>query len=129
LRIVRRNFGRRVETKSALFPGYVFVWIELQWSTARWAPGVRTLIMDGEGPAVVADHIIASIREREVGGLIELPKRRLRRGDPVRIIQGVFKDHLALYQEQTAHERIAVLLSLLGAQRRIEVGRDAIELV
>jgi transcription antitermination factor NusG len=125
---VRRSFGRK-ETEPALFPGYIFVAVELQWRSARWAPGVRALIMDGERPAVVGDHIINEIRQREVDGLIELPKRPLRRGDPVRVTRGIFRDQLALYQGQAPHERIAILLTLLGSPRRIELPRDAIEAI
>ena len=29
--------GRRVEVNPPLFPGYLFIWAELQWSRARWA--------------------------------------------------------------------------------------------
>ena len=45
-------------TSEALFPTYTFVTVELQWHTVRWAPGVVALLMNGNGPARVADHII-----------------------------------------------------------------------
>jgi hypothetical protein len=32
--------SRDRERSTRLFPGYAFVWIELQWHAARWAPGV-----------------------------------------------------------------------------------------
>ena len=50
---------------AATFPGYLFVWVELQWHPARWAPGVAALIMDGVGPAEVPDSVIVAIRSRE----------------------------------------------------------------
>ena len=31
LRVHKMVHGRRIELRSALFPGYAFVWIELQW--------------------------------------------------------------------------------------------------
>jgi Transcription termination factor nusG len=67
LRQHRVSRGRRVEP--ALFPGYAFVLIELQWHAARWAPGVTRIVLDGAAPARVPDTVIAEIRSRERGGL------------------------------------------------------------
>jgi transcriptional antiterminator RfaH len=126
LRQRRISRGRRIETTPALFPGYAFVLIELQWHAARWAPGVTRIVLDGAVPAKVPDRIIAEIRSRERGGLVQLPPR-LKRGDRVRILRGPFSEQLALYQEQTAHERVAVLLSLLGGRQRVTLPRGDVE--
>jgi transcriptional antiterminator RfaH len=104
--------------------------VELQWHAARWCPGILAIIMDGVTPARVPDHIITEIRSRERGDLIELPKPPgLARGDRVRITSGAFADHLAIYQGQTAHDRVAVLLQLLGGRQRTELPASAIERV
>ena len=58
--------GRAVVRTPLLFPGYLFVWIELQWHAARWAPGVVRLVMNGVGPAAVPEGVIAQLKEREV---------------------------------------------------------------
>jgi transcriptional antiterminator RfaH len=126
-RVVR---GRRVEASPPLFPGYCFIAIVLQWHGARWCPGVLNLLMDGERPARVPDAVIAELRGRERNGLVELTKPpRFRCGDRVRIVHGPFREHLALYAGQAAHERVAVLLQLLGGQQRTELSADAVELV
>ncbi len=85
--------------------------------------------MDGVSPARVADSVIDEIRSRERNGLVELPKRRLRAGDAVRIWRGPFAGHLALYAGVSSRERVAVLLSLLGAQRRLLLAEKDIEAV
>jgi len=51
LRQQRVGRGRRVLATPPLFPGYCFIQIELQWHTARWAPGVVRLVLDGVQPA------------------------------------------------------------------------------
>jgi transcriptional antiterminator RfaH len=123
-RVVR---GRRVEVKAPLFPGYCFVFIVAQWYSARWCPGVVTLIMDGIAPARVPIYVIDEIRFRERDGAIELPKLpRLAPGDQVRITSGPFVDHLALYAGQSSHDRVAVLLRFLGSQQRTELSVSAI---
>lgn len=96
LRERRTIRGRRVEVKPPLFPGYAFVFVELQWHAARWCPGILAIIMDGPTPARVPDRIIAEIRSRERGGCVELPKPPgMQRGDRVRITTGAFSGHLA----------------------------------
>jgi len=130
LREHRRIRGRSVEIRPPLFPGYIFILIVLQWSAARYSPGIATLVMNGGGPARVPDCVIDEIRSRERNGLIELPKPPgLARGDRVRIVRGPFTDHLALYQGQTSQDRVAVLLTLLGGRHRTELPASAIERV
>jgi transcriptional antiterminator RfaH len=103
-----------------LFPGYAFVLIELQWHAARWSPGVLRLVLDGVQPAKVPDKVIIELKGREKNGLVTLaPPPGLRPGDRVLIKHGPFTDHLGLYEGQMPHERVAVLLTLFGARRRI----------
>jgi transcriptional antiterminator RfaH len=66
--------GRKVVRTPLLFPGYLFVLIELQWHRAQRVPGVVRLVLNGGTPAAVPDGVIASLRRREVGGLIEFAK-------------------------------------------------------
>jgi transcriptional antiterminator RfaH len=54
LRVRKMVRGRRLELQPALFPGYIFVQIQLQWHTARWSPGIVGIIMDGDVPAKFA---------------------------------------------------------------------------
>jgi transcriptional antiterminator RfaH len=128
LRDHRVRGGRRVETSPPLFPGYAFVVVQLQWVDACYAPGVVRLVLDGERPARVPDRIIEDLRKRERNGLIELPRARgLRAGDRLRVLRGPFAGHLALYAGQAPHERVAVLLALLGGQRRVTLPKGDLE--
>jgi transcriptional antiterminator RfaH len=128
LRSERVAYGRRMEVRPPLFPGYAFLVIVLQWHRARWCPGVLNLIMNGAAPARVPDSVISEIRARERDGLVELPESRgFKPGDRVRIISGPFREYLALYVGQAAHERVAVLLQLLGGRQRTQLPADAIE--
>jgi transcriptional antiterminator RfaH len=130
LRAHRMVHGRRVELRPALFPGYAFVWIVAQqWYAARWSPGVLGLIMDGTSPARVPEAVITEIRRREVGGLIELARRGIRRGDRVRILRGPFEGHLAIYHNSKPRDRIEVLLQLLGSTQRATLASLDVELV
>jgi transcriptional antiterminator RfaH len=110
---------------AALFPGYAFVLIELQWHAARWSPGVLRLVLDGMQPAKVPNKVIADLKRRERNGLVELPPPPgLCRGDTVRITRGLLVGQLAVFDGMRPHERVAVLLQLLG---RVELpARDVV---
>jgi transcriptional antiterminator RfaH len=129
LRDRRIRHSRKIELRPALFPGYCFVLIELQWHTARWAVGTLGLIMDGIQPAKVPDPVIEEIRSREgAGGLIELaPPAPLRRGVRVRILRGPFAGHLAIYADMKPRERVEILLQLLGAEHKVTLPKGDIE--
>src|SRR5262249_14094029 len=124
----RIRFGRTIENRPALFPGYAFVLIQLQWHTARWSPGTLGLIMDGARPAKVADDVIAEIRRRETNGLIELPPPPpLWRGARVRILRGPLSGHLAIFADMRPRERVEILLQLLGGEQRVTLAKKDID--
>jgi len=130
LRLERRSHGRRIVTKPPLFPSYVFVAIVSGWWAARWCPHVVRLILNGATPAVVADSVIDEIRSRERGGLVELPKPAgFNPGDRVRVLAGPLQGHLGLYAGQRPHERVLVLLALLGGEQRVTLAKKDIEVV
>jgi transcriptional antiterminator RfaH len=121
--------GRRTKVISALFPGYAFVRIALQWHAACWCPGVVRLVVDGLRPAKVPEKVIKDIRDRERGGIIELPWRGPKRGDRVRILSGPFRGHLATYADMAGHERVAVLLKIFGGQQRVTLAERDVEVI
>jgi transcriptional antiterminator RfaH len=129
LRTHRMVHGRKLELRPALFPGYLFVLVEAQWYCARWSPGVISLIMDGITPARLPQNAIDEIRRREVGGLIELERQGIKRGDKVRILRGPFKDHLAIYSDSRSRDQVEVLLQLLGGAQRATLESLDVKLV
>jgi len=130
LREHRRSHGRKIIATPPLFPGYLFVWVVRGWWDARWSAGVRRLVMDGEQPARVPENVIAEIKSREVGGFVELPRPRgLVPGMRVRVTSGPLHDQIGLLGALRPHERVLVLLQLLGGERPVELGRNAIEVM
>ena len=86
--------------------------------------------MDGLQPAHVPDDVITEIRGRERNGLVELPKvRGLAPGTRVRVISGPLSEQIGLLAALRPHERVLVLLQLLGGERPVELARGAIEAI
>jgi transcriptional antiterminator RfaH len=85
-------------------------------------------VLDGAAPARVPDAVIAEIRSRERGGLVELPPR-FRRGDRVRVLNGPLAGHVGLYAGMRPRERIEVLLAILGGAQRVTMAQGDIEAV
>jgi transcriptional antiterminator RfaH len=122
--------GRKIVRTPPLFRGYAFVLVVSAWWSARWSPGVAGLIMNGEQPAVVSDQIIDEIRSRERNGLVELVRPRgLRPGTRVRVISGPLSERIGMLALLKPHERVVVLLQMLGGQQRVDLAQSAIEAI
>ena len=125
----RAKGGRRIVQFRPLFPSYALIALENgRWWDARWSIGVAAIIMSGDEPARLSDQIVDEIRGRERNGAVELPRRDgFKPGDPVKILQGPLQGLCGLYQRQRPHERVLVLLTLLGGAQRVELARAAVE--
>jgi len=103
----RSRSGRKITVTPPLFPGYLFLWVVSGWWDARWSPGVVRLIMDGVLP-----------RSR---GFVP--------GMRVRVVSGLLQNQIGLLGTLRPHERVLVLLHLLGGQQRVELAQSAIEVM
>lgn len=128
----RRRHARRSESIPApLFPRYLFVSFDRQVQRRRSIQstiGVSQLVCNGEAPASVPEEIIAELRGREnEGGFVRLERRpRFARGDQMRVVDGIFDACLGLFEDMVDHERVAILLDLLGRKVRVVLHGDAI---
>jgi transcriptional antiterminator RfaH len=122
---IRRVSARKSNDTAALFPGYAFVFIELQWHAAYWSPGVSRLILNGQRPARVPDKVISELRGRERNGLVMLPRKPgmapFAPGDKLRVKAGPLTGLHGIYAGMTPRERVLVLLSMLGGEARVEL--------
>jgi transcriptional antiterminator RfaH len=128
----RRSHARKVDTVARpLFPRYLFVAIDIaaqRWRSIQSTLGVSHLVCWSGHPASVENGVIDALKAREgESGFIKLARRfDFAPGDRVRITEGAFVDSLALVEGVNDHERVAVLLNLLGRKVRVFVGADLI---
>lgn len=79
-------------------------------------------------PLAVAGEVVEALRRRENGaGFVKLDQRpHFSMGQKIRVLEGVFTDLLGLYDGMPDHDRVAVLLDLLGRKVRILVDAEAV---
>jgi transcription antitermination factor NusG len=129
LRALRVSHGRKIETRPLLFPGYTFVLIERGWYAASKSPGLIGLVMaDPTTPAKLSDAVIAGIRSREIGGLVDLPPPpEPKVGKPLRVVSGPLAGRQVLYAGMRPKERIEVLMVMLGSIQRVALPVASLE--
>jgi transcriptional antiterminator RfaH len=127
-----RHARRRALMLRPLFPRYLFVGLDRL--TQRWRPirstcGVVGLVASGDEPVPVAAGILEGLRRQESDGAFDLlsPVRRLRAGDAVRVTEGPFADLVGRLLGMADHERVFVLLELLGRTVRAEIPALAVD--
>jgi len=123
--------GRRYQVIESLFPRYLFV--ELAAGGQDWAPirstrGAVGLVRLGQEAATMPAAVIEDLRRRcDANGIVQLAGAiDYEPNDPVEITDGALAGYRALFQARTGAERVAVLLTLLNHERRVEVAESAI---
>jgi transcriptional antiterminator RfaH len=129
-----RHARRRALVLRPLFPRYLFVGLDRltqRWRPIRSTPGVVGLVISGDEPVAVATEIVETLRRRECDGAFDLlsPAQQLRAGDQIRVTHGPFEDIVGRLLGMADHERVYVLLDLLGRAVRAEVPAMAVEAV
>lgn len=130
----RRNKANRrkqsVDRKFPLFPGYLFVRVDIsgEFRKLAFAHGVTGVVKFGDVPAVVGEEVIHSIQARYKNGLVVLsPPSSLIPGQVVHIAEGPFRGFEAIFeQELNGLERVALLLRAVTYQGRIVVSRTSL---
>jgi transcriptional antiterminator RfaH len=124
-RTIRR---KRCLVTRPLFPRYLFARFDLQtnYRMVRYSPDVLDLVHIGEKPAVVADAIIASLREWSGAeqDVITMPSE-FRAGDPVEVADGPLRGLSAVVLRVTEdRDRVAILLSMLHTEHLATISRS-----
>jgi transcriptional antiterminator RfaH len=116
-RILERqnHYGQKLAVAVPLFPTYLFVYVD-RWRDLLSVFGIIGVIMRGSDPDFVPNRVITEIRARESDGLVVLPKAKPQIGlnSTVRVTNGPFRDHTGIVAGMREHQRVRVLLELMG---------------
>ncbi len=123
---VRVSHARRREiVLRPLFPRYLFAGLDralMPWRPIRSTFGVAGLVQSGDEPVAVPQSVIDTLQEREAAGAFDRLslQQSFRPGDMVRVTEGAFEDMVGRLIEMRDHDRVIVLLDLLGRTLRTQ---------
>jgi len=128
----RRCHARKIDfVAKPLFPRYMFVAIDSavqRWRSIQSTQGVSHLVCNGDEPAVVPSRVVGALKAREDDrGFIRLETTpAFAPGDKVRVRAGAFMDSAGLFDGMGDHDRVAILLDLLGRKVRVHLDADLV---
>ncbi len=110
------------DAETPLFPGYIFVGLDLardRWRAINGTQGVVALVAAGNEPAAVPRGIVEALQAMSTAaGLIGF-EHEMRVGQRVRMIAGPFADALGRLEHMDAQGRVRVLLDMMGTVVRV----------
>lgn len=119
--------GRWVERIVSLFPRYLFIQLETgrhSFGPLRSTVGVTSIVRFGAEYAVVPDDVIEDLSTRADSGtgLHRLAGASpFSPGTPVRVAAGAFAGLEGVFQRDSAHERVVLLLEILGRSTPVRI--------
>ncbi|PRH89251.1 transcriptional activator RfaH [Labrys okinawensis] len=123
---------RRRTAMNALFPGYLFVRLDLErerWRSINGTIGVVQVVMGSSLPLPVPDGVVESILTYvDAEGIARLD-RDLAQGQTVRVTLGPFTESIGPLMRLDPNERARVLLEIMGRAVEITLPRRALEAV
>jgi transcriptional antiterminator RfaH len=128
----RRHHARKVDFAARpLFPRYMFVAIDMatqRWRSIQSTFGVSRLVTNGDDPAIVPEGVIHALKAREDDkGFVRLDsKPAFAPGDKVRVLAGAFIDNAGLFSGLADHDRVSILLDMLGRKVRVLLDADMV---
>jgi transcriptional antiterminator RfaH len=128
----RRRHARKVDlVAKPLFPRYMFVAIDTaaqRWRSVQSTIGVSRLVTIGDEPAVVPERVIGALKAREdAKGFVKMDVGpAFAPGDKVRVLSGAFMDNSGLFNGMADHDRVSILLEMLGRKVRVVLDADLV---
>jgi transcriptional antiterminator RfaH len=123
---------KRRTALNALFPGYLFVRLDLErerWRSINGTIGVVQMVMGSNRPLAVPDGVVETILTYvDADGIARLD-RDLSQGQTVRVKLGPFTESIGPLMRLDPNERARVLLEIMGRAVEINLPRQALEAV
>lgn len=117
--------GKKEQVKEKLFPGYMYVKMELDnstWIAVRTTQGVIGFVGAGTKPMPISDSEVKSIMQFMNQGASPTFKEVFNVDDPVKIIDGPFADFIGKIETVDKEKgKVRVLVSIFGRETPVEL--------
>lgn len=131
---VIRHAHKVTKRRAPLFPGYLFVQVDVErarWRAINGTPGVVCLLSAGDYPSPVPEGIVEEIAARcdLAGGAIKMPDPYdvpFRRDEPVRVKTGPFAGFSGVFVA-ASRDRVRLLLDILGGSVVVQFPLQCVE--
>ncbi len=118
--------GEKKVTTRNLFPGYVFVEMDLNeetWYLVKNAPGVSGFVSSGKEPVPLEEeevkNILKAVEEKKTK---PKPKVILEKGETVRVVEGPFTNLNGVVEEANPDRgKVRVMVSIFGRSTPVEL--------
>lgn len=122
-----RHKDRFVARMRPLFPGYLFVMLDLakgQWRAVNSTYGLTGLVRFGAQPSPVPADLVGQLAARcDTEGRL-VTEADFAPGDQVTLTRGPFADFVATVECISPNERVSVLMGFMGKQTRLDIPTD-----
>ena len=121
---IRIKNGKRKEVEDKIYPGYVLVEMIVtddSWYVVRNTPRVTGFIGSGTIPIPVSPQEMKDMQKR-MGAMDQKYKIEFSAGDPVKIVDGPFKDFdgkVSAVDEERG--KVKVMISMFGRETAVEL--------
>ncbi|MBA3987701.1 MAG: transcription/translation regulatory transformer protein RfaH [Idiomarina sp.] len=114
--------GKRQRVEEALFPGYLFIEIDIQsanFNAIRSTRGVVGFVRFGGVPSVVPNAVIEQFQR--LAATPQVLQSELSAGNAVEVTDGPFAGLAAVYQMPKGSDRCLILIDMMGKQQQLEI--------
>ncbi len=130
-RVIDVKKGEKRTVTRKLYPGYVFIQMEMNketWQLVRHTPKV-TGFMGGQDPRPVPEHEIERILKlMSEGAENPKPKVQYSKGETIRVIDGPFANFTGTVEEvDLDRQKLKVLVSIFGRSTPVQLDFDQVE--
>lgn len=132
--VVEVKSGEKKVTTRNLFPGYVFIHMELDeksWHLVKAVPGVSGFVSSGKKPVPLEDAEVENIRKAVQEKAVKpTPKVVLEKGERIRVIEGPFTNLNGTVEETNPEKgKVKVMVSIFGRSTPVELEYWQVEVV